>query len=228
MDNAIEEAMSWKRMMLHMHITLTSYVSFSIEPLACHGSKQLSSLTPLANGANTIVASTIWQQYVELLQFFLEANAVTDPGKERVTFLSVMSLTTFQLLRSLIVPESPTKSLEDLIEVLRSHYNPVPSEIVECYTFHTRVRRPGETVSTFLSELRALSAKRCTSDIISSSKGHRRALVSGTVQQSAVAEHASNEMHTLIGRRLRLYTATPTTTRGVPWRLGISGQNPTQ
>ena len=34
MDNAIEEAMSWKRMMLHMHIALMSYVSFSIEPLA--------------------------------------------------------------------------------------------------------------------------------------------------------------------------------------------------
>ena len=33
MDNAIEKAMSWKRMMLHMDITLISYVSFSIELL---------------------------------------------------------------------------------------------------------------------------------------------------------------------------------------------------
>ena len=32
-------------MMLHMHILLMSYVSFSIKPLACHGSKQPSSLT---------------------------------------------------------------------------------------------------------------------------------------------------------------------------------------
>ena len=61
MDNAIEEAMSCKHMMLHMHITLTSYVSFSIEPLACHGSKQPSSLTPLANGASTIVGNAVMQ-----------------------------------------------------------------------------------------------------------------------------------------------------------------------
>ena len=54
MDNASEEAMSWKRLMLHMHNTLMSYVSFSIEPLACLGSKQPSSLTPLANRASTI------------------------------------------------------------------------------------------------------------------------------------------------------------------------------
>ena len=82
-----------------------------------------------------------------------------DPGKKRVTFLSVIGPTTFQLLRSLIVPDSPgDKSLEDLIEVLRSHCDPKQLEIVERYKFHTRVRRPGETIPTSLSELRALSA----------------------------------------------------------------------
>ena len=100
-----------------------------------------------------------WQQYVEQLQFFLEANGVTDQGKKRMTFLSVISSMTFQLLWSLIVPESPgNKSLEDLMEVLKSHYNPELSEIVERYKFHTRVQRPGETIPTFLSELRVLPA----------------------------------------------------------------------
>ena len=54
MDNAIEEAVLWKRVMLHMHI-------FGIEPLACHGSKQPSSLTPLANRASTIVDNAVVQ-----------------------------------------------------------------------------------------------------------------------------------------------------------------------
>ena len=100
-----------------------------------------------------------WQQYVEWLQFFLEENGVMDPGKKCVTFLSVISPTTFQLLLSLIIPDSPgDKSLEDLIEVLRSHYDPEQLEIVERYKFHTRVRRPGEAVLTFLLELRVLSA----------------------------------------------------------------------
>ena len=61
MDNAIEEMMSWKCLMLHRHIALMSYVLFSIEPLACHGSKQPSSLTPLANGATSIVGNAVVQ-----------------------------------------------------------------------------------------------------------------------------------------------------------------------
>ena len=61
MDNAIKEAMSWKCMKLHMHILLMSYVFFSIEHLACLGSKQPSSLTLLANGASTIVGNAVVQ-----------------------------------------------------------------------------------------------------------------------------------------------------------------------
>ena len=40
-----------------------------------------------------------------------------------------------------------------------------PSEIVERYKFHTRVRRPGEAVATYLSELRALSVN-CNFDLV--------------------------------------------------------------
>ena len=100
-----------------------------------------------------------WQQYVERLQFFLEANGgVTDEGKKRATFLSVVGPSTFQLLKSLIVPANPAdKSLADLIGVLKAHFNPEPSEIVERYKFHSRVCRPAESVATFLSQLRALS-----------------------------------------------------------------------
>ena len=75
MDNAIVEAMSSKRMMLHMHITLMSYVSFSIEPLACHGSKQPSSLTLVANGTSTILGNAVMQMLLSCKCCF-HANAV--------------------------------------------------------------------------------------------------------------------------------------------------------
>ena len=48
------------------------------------------------------------------------------------------------------------KSLSELVDVLKSHYSPKPSVIVQRDRFHTRFRRPQETVATFLSELRAL------------------------------------------------------------------------
>ena len=58
-------------------------------------------------------------------------------------------------------------------------------------------------------------------------KEHRRALMSGNVQQSAVAEHASKEMHDIDWEMVEIVDCYPHY-RGVPWRRGISGQNPTQ
>ena len=45
----------------------------------------------------------------------------------------------------------------DLVAVITQHHSPPPSEIVQWYRFHTRLRRQGETVATYLSELRALA-----------------------------------------------------------------------
>jgi len=40
---------------------------------------------------------------------------------------------------------------------LKAHYSPKPSIIVQRFKFHTRFRRPGESVSMFLAELWALA-----------------------------------------------------------------------
>ena len=47
--------------------------------------------------------------------------------------------------------------LDDLVQVLCKHYRPAPSEIVERCKFHGRYRRPGESIATFVAELRSLS-----------------------------------------------------------------------
>ena len=61
-------------------------------------------------------------------------------------------------------------------------------------------------------------------------KEHRRALISGNVQQSAVAEHASNETHDIDWEKAEVVDCHPHYASGVPWRHGISGRvrNPTQ
>ena len=64
----------------------------------------------------------------------------------------------YKLLLSLLSPEKAgDKPFKSLTEVITKHYNPVPSEIVQRYKFHTRFRQPGETVSTYVSELRSLA-----------------------------------------------------------------------
>ena len=40
---------------------------------------------------------------------------------------------------------------------MKQHHSPIPSEIVQRYKFHTRSRKTGESVATFVAELRALA-----------------------------------------------------------------------
>ena len=68
---------------------------------------------------------------------------------------------TYKLLCNLITPQKPGElSYDELVQSVRKHHNPTPSEIVQRFKFNSRVRQPGESVATFLAELRAL-AKFC-------------------------------------------------------------------
>ena len=45
------------------------------------------------------------------------------------------------------------------MKALAKHFDLQPSEIMQRYCFHTRFRQSGETVATYLSELRSLAQK---------------------------------------------------------------------
>ena len=93
-----------------------------------------------------------WQQYAECMGHFLAVNGVTTEERKRSIFLSVIGPKTYKLLCSLVSPNKPgDESFAELVQALKSHYNPEPSEIVERYKFHTRFRKP--EVTTFVSEL---------------------------------------------------------------------------
>lgn len=50
----------------------------------------------------------------------------------------------YKLLKNLLAPVAPKdKIYEELVAVLKKQYNPKPSEIVQRYKFHTRVRCKG-------------------------------------------------------------------------------------
>ena len=55
-------------------------------------------------------------------------------------------------------PAAPSeKSYQELVQAMTDHHSPPPLEIVQRYRFHTRFRQQGETVVTFVSELRAIA-----------------------------------------------------------------------
>ena len=98
-----------------------------------------------------------WSQYAERVDHFLVANSVTDAGKKRAVFLSLIGPRCYKLLASLVAPEKPgDKTHAQLVETLSKHYDPQPSEILQRFRFHTRFRKGDESVATYVSILREL------------------------------------------------------------------------
>ena len=99
-----------------------------------------------------------WSQYQERLGHFFQANGVVEETKKRSVFLTLIGTNTYKLLRNLIAPEKPdTKSYTELVQILANHYSPTPAESVQRFKFHSRVRRPEESVAKFVAELRSLA-----------------------------------------------------------------------
>ena len=64
----------------------------------------------------------------------------------------------YKLICSLISPAKPNnKSFGQLVEAMRGHLCPPPSEIVQRYKFNSRIWQDGELVAVYVSELRALA-----------------------------------------------------------------------
>ena len=85
-------------------------------------------------------------------------NGVEDAGKKKEILLSMIGPATFKLLSNIVVPDNPgDKTCKELIDTLKNHHNPTPSEVVQRLQFYSRDSRPEESVSTFVAELRALT-----------------------------------------------------------------------
>ena len=83
-----------------------------------------------------------WPQYVERLQYFIEANSITDTDKKCAVFLLVVGPTTYKLLQNLLAPAKlGDKSYAECVEALTRHFRPVPLDIVEHCKFHSRCWR---------------------------------------------------------------------------------------
>ncbi len=99
-----------------------------------------------------------WEEYSERLQYFLVANGITDTNRQKAILLTSIGASNFSLLRSLVSADGiATKSFEGLQEVLKVHFSPKPSEVGQRFKFNSCVRKPGESVATFLARLRSLT-----------------------------------------------------------------------
>uniref|UniRef100_A0A5S6Q817 Reverse transcriptase domain-containing protein n=1 Tax=Trichuris muris TaxID=70415 RepID=A0A5S6Q817_TRIMR len=102
--------------------------------------------------------ATSWEVYAERLEYYCEANNITDDSRKRATLLTVIGSETYAILRSIISPAAPkSKTYQQLVATLRSHFIPQTSLIYRRFLFHKRIQRPDETISTYITELRQLA-----------------------------------------------------------------------
>lgn len=102
--------------------------------------------------------SQSWEEYCEILGQFFEANGI-DGDRQRAIVISVVGAQTYSLLRNLINPEKPKyKTYQQVVLVLKNHFHPQPSEIVEKRNkFDSRISKPEESVTEYDAELRRLA-----------------------------------------------------------------------
>ena len=99
-----------------------------------------------------------WATYVERLEQYFVANAVTEEGKKRAILLSACGAPTYRLIRSLVAPTKPgEKAYGDIIQLVANHHNPKPSAIVQRFKINCRVRGPKESVAAYVAALRHLT-----------------------------------------------------------------------
>ena len=83
---------------------------------------------------------------------------MADEDKKRAILLSNSGAQAYQLVKNLLAPAKSTeKTFTDIVAVLKEHWQPKPSEIVQRYNFHSRVQKEGESIADYVAELRRLS-----------------------------------------------------------------------
>ena len=72
--------------------------------------------------------------------------------------VSVMGSETYGLLKNLMAPSKPsTKPFSDLVKTLGDHLDPQPTEMGERFRFGRHLQNEGESIASFVAELRRLS-----------------------------------------------------------------------
>ena len=95
-----------------------------------------------------------WETYVERVEQFFLANNIDDDHKVP-TLLSLIGGKTYTLLRDLLAPEKPaTKPFQQIVTTLQEHLSPKPLEIAERSRSYKRNQHEGESISSYLDELR--------------------------------------------------------------------------
>ena len=101
-----------------------------------------------------------WKAYQERLEQLFVVNEVeaNDEAVRRAALLTVCGRDAYNLPRTLCAPKKPPEFSEEsyanLCKKIEEHFNPKPSEVMQRFSFHSRMRTADETVIEYALALR--------------------------------------------------------------------------
>ena len=99
-----------------------------------------------------------WVEFTERLGYYFVANAIDDGDKQRAILLTSAGASTYRLVKSLVLPQKVTEfTFQELVEKVKTHFNPKPSPIMKRFQFNTRCQQEGESVGVFVAALRSIA-----------------------------------------------------------------------
>ncbi|KAK8758952.1 hypothetical protein V5799_003416 [Amblyomma americanum] len=99
-----------------------------------------------------------WDEYVERLGMFCEANQITKEEQKRAVLLSSCGEEVYGLIVTLVKPERPTAATyEEIKTAVRKHLHPKPSELYARFLFYRRNQAAEESVADYVTVLRKLA-----------------------------------------------------------------------
>lgn len=100
-----------------------------------------------------------FDNFVERLNSYFRINGVD--GKIRVDYLCVLvGAEHYALLKNILAPKKVSESTyEECVKSLKDHYSPSSRAISETFKFHSRKQQEGESVLTFITDIKKLSTK---------------------------------------------------------------------
>ncbi|XP_049511265.1 uncharacterized protein K02A2.6-like [Dermacentor silvarum] len=99
-----------------------------------------------------------WVEYVERIELYCAASKLTTDEDKRAVLLSCCGPETYSLIATLVKPSRPPNvDYQVIVDAVKKHANPKPSELYARYVFSKRDQQEGEGVADYVTALRKLS-----------------------------------------------------------------------
>ena len=100
--------------------------------------------------------TTTWQSYRDRISFYFQANRIYTDEDKKALFLWSIDDTTYNLLKSLVSPQSLTGDgtrFVDLVKLLDAHYDATKNIMTLTYDFYSCYQKSGQTFAEWKAEL---------------------------------------------------------------------------